>query len=74
MSDYGRIIERQLESFQNYYANIKIASYVIMPNHVHLLLYIPPDFDHGPSTVPTGTVLAFFRCLIYNGNNIYFLF
>ena len=56
LSDYGKIVENQLESFRSYYSNIKITSYVIMPNHVHLLLYIPPDFDCGPSraTVPTG--------------------
>ena len=61
LSGYGRVVEKHLEGFRDYYSNIKIASYVIMPNHVHLLFYIPHDWERGPSraTVPTASERTF---------------
>ena len=51
---YGQIADKHLREMQNFYEHIVIDKYVIMPNHIHLLLRIKPTVN-GPSrtTVPT---------------------
>ena len=39
-SQYGQIVLTRLEKMTDFYEDIKIDKYVIMPNHVHLLLCI----------------------------------
>ena len=61
LTPYGEILERHLEGFRDYYEDIKIESYVIMPNHFHVLLHIIEN-DNGPSraTVPTSSKVGRF--------------
>ena len=40
LSDYGKIAEEQILAINKTYAHIKIEHYVIMPNHIHLLVKI----------------------------------
>lgn len=42
---YGEIVHRQLKTMRNFYQDIQIEKYVVMPNHIHLLLYIPGMFE-----------------------------
>jgi REP element-mobilizing transposase RayT len=42
--DLGQVVERQLLNLPQYFPNISIDSYVIMPNHVHALLRFEDDF------------------------------
>ena len=39
----GMIAEKYLKNMQNFYGDIFIDKFVVMPNHVHLLLCVPPD-------------------------------
>ena len=49
---YGKIAENQLLSLKNRYPSLKIYAYVIMPNHIHLI--INPAFGTaGASPRPT---------------------
>ena len=61
LTSYGEILERQLEGFRDYYEDVKIDSYVIMPNHFHLLIHIT-EGENGPSraTVPTSAKVGRF--------------
>ena len=34
---YGEIADKYINQFDNFYNDIAIESYVIMPNHIHLL-------------------------------------
>ncbi len=49
---YGAIAEKYILQMNDFYQHIRAESYVIMPNHIHLLLVVC-----GPSRtpVPTGT-------------------
>ena len=52
MSPYGKIVEKHILNIPNAYANVTLDNYVIMPNHVHLLLtvnfYVPPKRKDKP--------------------------
>ncbi len=53
-TQYGKIANRQLEIMTDFYDDIKIDKYVIMPNHLHLLIKIIKSGD-GPSGTPVPT-------------------
>ena len=40
MNNVGKIIEKNLMIWQNTYENVKIENFVIMPNHIHLIISI----------------------------------
>jgi len=63
LTNYGEIANRHLANMSNFYDNIKIDKFVVMPNHIHLLIQIlGPDKSNGPSetTVPTNSLIAQF--------------
>ena len=45
LSPYGKIVEEAIKAIPAHYAHVKLLQYVIMPNHVHLMLLIP--YDNG---------------------------
>ena len=49
---YGKIVEETLKEIVKTYAWLSLEHYVIMPNHIHLLLRIG---DNGPSGTPAPT-------------------
>ena len=50
---YGQIADKYINQLNDFYDNIIVLKYVIMPNHIHLLLQIP-DGTTGTSS-PTKT-------------------
>ena len=53
LSAYGRIIEAAIHSIPKCYSVVTVDHYVIMPNHVHLLLRISSGNDGRPMDAPT---------------------
>lgn len=52
LTDIGQIVKTKIEKIQTVYYGIKVDKYVIMPNHVHLLIMI--DIENGrPMVAPT---------------------
>ena len=49
---HGKIIEKHIEYMNKIYDNIRIDNYVIMPNHIHILLSV---YDNGMSRSPSPT-------------------
>lgn len=47
MTKIGEITEKQLLSLQHRFAGIKIDAYVIMPNHIHMILNMTADVECG---------------------------
>ena len=39
LNDYGEIVEKHLQKIPKYYPDIKLLEYVIMPNHIHGILW-----------------------------------
>ena len=46
LTEYGKIAEKYINQLNDFYENISVDDYVIMPNHIHLLINI---HDNGPS-------------------------
>ena len=40
LTKYGEIAEKYIKQLDEFYNHISIDSYVIMPNHIHILLFI----------------------------------
>jgi len=60
---YGKIAEKHLFKMSNFYENIKIDKFVVMPNHIHMLVRITNTKNSiGPSgtTVPTNSLISRF--------------
>ena len=53
---YGKVAEKYIQQLNDFYSNISVDHYVIMPNHIHLLLSIIPNDEYGPSGTPVPTV------------------
>ena len=63
LTDYGKIAEKHIIQMATFYDNISIDNYVIMPNHIHLLLQIHyMDIKNGPprTSVPTNSAISQF--------------
>jgi REP element-mobilizing transposase RayT len=43
LSDYGKITEKYIESSKDKYKSLTVDTYVIMPNHIHLILSLCND-------------------------------
>ena len=52
LSEYGKIVLEQIEEMTRVYSGIDIPKYVIMPNHIHLLISLNAG---GPSGTPAPT-------------------
>ena len=56
LSPYGKIAEKAIEAIHVHYSHIELQQYVIMPNHIHLILFIPCDSGRliaSPTSVAT---------------------
>ena len=43
LSPYGKIAEEAINAIPKYYPNVELWQYVVMPNHIHMILFIPYD-------------------------------
>jgi len=50
---YGKAAEKYILQLNHFYDNLSVESYVIMPNHIHILLRIT---EEGPSGTPVPTL------------------
>ena len=53
LSKIGIVVEQKLEQWGNVYENIYLSSYVVMPNHVHIMVVILPDESGRTRCAPT---------------------
>ena len=54
LTKYGEIVDRYINQLNAFYDNISVDKYVIMPDHIHLLITVTGDFD-GQSGTPVPT-------------------
>jgi REP element-mobilizing transposase RayT len=56
LSDYGKVVEKYLNIMSHSRENVVIDKYVIMPNHIHMIVTIQDDgFPNGTSQAPSPT-------------------
>ena len=56
LSDTGKTVENQIQVMSTLYSGIHIDKYIIMPNHVHIIVLI--DGENGTSRTPSPTANA----------------
>ena len=60
LTRYGNVVDKYIKEMSNFYDNLSVEAYVIMPNHVHILLYVkdkgdPPKSELSGICGPSGT-------------------
>ena len=62
LSKYGKAVDEQIALINSIYDNVIVEKYVIMPNHIHLLIRIENISESGMSRAPspTNSVIAIF--------------
>ena len=59
LTKYGNIADKYIKQLNDFYPNISVESYVIMPNHIHILLHInggqQTSIEDGSLNGPSGT-------------------
>ena len=59
LTEYGKTAEKYMKQICAYYDFLSLESYVIMPNHIHILLRISTEYENSDS-IPANTVIARF--------------
>ena len=57
LSPNGKIAEEAINAIPKYYPHIELLQYVVMPNHIHMILFIPYDSGRMISS-PTSILTA----------------
>ena len=59
LTEYGKIADKHIKQISDFYEHLSVESYVIMPNHIHLLLIIKDtgcvNKEIGQSGTPVPT-------------------
>ena len=53
LSSYGLAVEQAINNIEKIYSTVIVDSYIIMPDHIHLLLIIQNDPSGRPMAAPT---------------------
>ena len=55
LTKYGQIADKYIHQLNDFYDDLSVESYVIMPNHIHIMLWVK-GVENGPSRTPVPTV------------------
>ena len=59
LSEYGKIVNTAINAIPSHYQNMKIDEYVIMPDHIHLILVISNNENNGRIiSAPAKTIMT----------------
>ena len=53
LSSYGKTVRKHIVKLSDTYENVSVDKYVVMPNHIHLIIIILPDENGRPQVAPT---------------------
>ncbi len=54
-SPLGKIVDDEIKKSGEIYESVKIDKYIVMPNHVHMILIVENDNESGTSRAPSPT-------------------
>ena len=60
LSNFGKIIDKQINIMNTVYSNISVEKYVIMPNHIHMLIFVDNPYGTSGTPSPTNAVIPAF--------------
>ena len=53
LSEYGKIVEKAIQSIPKHYPDVDVDHYCIMPNHIHILISIHQNHNGRIISAPT---------------------
>lgn len=77
LSKYGKTVEKYIQKMNQQYDYVNINKYVIMPNHIHLILFVQNRGGTSQAPSPTNAIIPKFislfkrYCNRENGSNIF---
>ena len=59
-SEYGNIVNKHIKGISHSYANVIVDKYAIMPNHIHMLIFLNQRDENGTmrASSPTKPVIG----------------
>jgi len=61
LSDYGEIVDKWIGNISEKYQNVSVDNYVIMPDHVHVLLSVDKNDGRGNPSPTVDTIVAWLK-------------
>lgn len=58
LKDYGKTVDKYINSIHSAYNSVYIENYIIMPNHIHILLLIDTNGLPGSSAPTVSNVIS----------------
>ena len=55
LTKHGQIADKYIRQFDDFYDDMSVESYVIMPNHIYILLWVKGT-ENGPTLTPIPTI------------------
>ena len=55
LTEYGLIADKYIHQLHDFYDDLSVESYVIMPNHINIMLRVDGE-ENGPQRPPVPTV------------------
>ena len=69
MSEYGDIIQKEIEETYLHYKNIVVDKFVIMPNHVHMIIIIDDENGAPRASRPTTALIPMVIAILKKKTN-----
>ena len=64
LSDYGLICDKYINSINIKYENVSVDKYVIMPNHIHLIIFLHGTMWASSPTMNIESIIRSFKTLV----------
>lgn len=61
LSPYGKIVDKWIQKIPNKYSEVSVDCYVIMPNHIHILLSIVKDDGRGNPSPTADKIIGWLK-------------
>jgi REP element-mobilizing transposase RayT len=65
LNEYGEIVQKWWDEIPNHFPNVKLGAFIIMPNHVHGIIFITAERSRArssrPVTHPVTTQIIIFK-------------
>ena len=73
LSNYGLICDRYINNINIKYENVTVDKYVIMPNHIHLIIFLYGTMRASSPTNNIETIIRSFKTMVTKetGNSIW---
>ena len=64
LSNYGLICDKYIQNINVKYENANVDKYVIMPNHIHLIIFILGTMKASSPTINIKTIIRSFKTMV----------